>query len=72
MRPYSQGGSDVKLTRMEAARSGENKYSGKPCMVCNGTDRYVVSCSCVRCTKDAVVAQRRKLREALNQAKDGA
>jgi hypothetical protein len=56
---------------MEAARSGENKYSGKPCMVCNGTDRYVVSCSCVRCTKDAVVAQRRKLREALSQAKDG-
>ena len=58
--------------RIEAARSGQRKYTGKPCKVCGGTERYVINAGCVECTKKAKSANESKIRELVEQAKAGA
>jgi hypothetical protein len=62
----------VASPRIEAARQGQRKYTGKPCKACGGTERYVINAGCVECTKKSKSASESKIREILEQAKAGA
>ena len=57
--------------RIEAARAGQRKYTGKPCKVCGNTERYVINAGCVDCTKKSKNASENKIREIMDQAKAG-
>lgn len=58
--------------RIDAAFKGERKYTGKPCKVCGNTERYVSNAGCVECVKKSKTASENKLREIVEQAKEGA
>ncbi len=58
--------------RIEAARKGARKYTGKPCKVCGETEKYVINAACVACTKKSKVGNETKIRELIEQAKAGA
>lgn len=58
--------------RMEAARQGQRKYTGKPCKVCGCTERYVTNAGCVECVKKSKAASAFKFKEIIEQSKAGA
>jgi len=62
----------VTSPRIQAAREGQRRYTGKPCKVCGETEKYVINAACVACTKKAKSASENKIREILEQAKAGA
>jgi hypothetical protein len=62
----------VSSPRIEAARLGQRKYTGKPCKACGETEKYVINAACVACTKNAKTANESKIREIMDQAKVGA
>ncbi len=39
--------------RIQAARQGQRKYTGKPCKACGETLRYTINSACVACTNKA-------------------
>lgn len=57
--------------RIEAARKGERKYTGKPCKVCGNTERYVINAGCVECTKKSKTQSQSKIKELLSEAEGG-
>ena len=57
--------------RFEAAKRGERHYEGTPCKRCGSTLRYVMTGSCVECTKAKSLAHRLKVQEQLRQAREG-
>ena len=58
--------------RIDAAKRGEGKYSGKPCQICGNTQRYTTSASCTACVKRYNDRNKLKIRELLKQARDEA
>lgn len=54
--------------RIEAARSGHRKYTGKPCKVCGSTEKYVINAACVACTKKARAEASAKIKVLMDQA----
>ena len=58
---------EKKLTpRQQAKANGEKRYQGKPCGRCKGTERYVASAVCVRCT---VLSKEERAKEPLVRVK---
>jgi ribosomal protein L44E len=58
-----------KTTREQAASAGQNKfYTGRPCRVGHLTERWVISGSCVECTRrhsrNGVAKKRKDLKNA--------
>jgi len=66
------GDKQVASPRIEAARQGQRKYTGKPCKTCGETEKYVINAACVACTKNSKSASESKIREIIEQAKAGA
>ena len=54
--------------RINAARNGERKYTGKPCKACGETEKYVINAACVSCTKKAREEATKKVKQLLEQA----
>lgn len=51
-----------KQARLEALRSGAQRYQGPPCPHGHDGERYTQSMSCVTCQRDAKRAQRERER----------
>jgi hypothetical protein len=58
--------------RLEAARAGQNKYIGKPCPKCGGTERYVINAGCVVCVKRTKAEAYSRLRQEMLAGKQSA
>ncbi len=58
--------------RIQAAKRGERKYTGKPCKTCGETLRYTINAACVACTNKAKGKNDDNIRSLLEQAKAGA
>ena len=58
--------------RIEAAKRGERKYTGKPCKACSETLRYTINSACVACTNRAKEKDLNNIKTLLEQAKAGA
>lgn len=58
--------------RIEAARQGQRKYTGKPCPKCGCKERYVINAACVDCTKGTSKAAQEIIKQHLQEAKAGA
>jgi hypothetical protein len=58
--------------RFEAARKGLNKYTGKPCPKCGGTERYVINAGCVACLKRFKAESDKRLRQEILAGKESA
>lgn len=62
---------DTSSPRLDAAKSGQSKYEGKPCRRCGGTTRWTINCTCVRCsnirTKEGVRKRRALIRDLLRE-----
>ncbi len=58
--------------RIQAAKRGERKYTGKPCKTCGETLRYPINAACVACTNKAKGKNDDNIRSLLEQAKAGA
>lgn len=58
--------------RIEAARAGQNKYTGKPCPKCGGTERYVINAGCVVCIKSQKAKAYIRLRQEMLAGKRSA
>ena len=54
--------------RIEAARQGQRKYTGKPCPKCGCKERYVINAACVACTNKAKGKNDDNIRALLDQA----
>jgi hypothetical protein len=54
--------------RIEAARQGQRKYTGKPCPKCGCTERYVINAACVDCTKGTSKAAQEVIKQHLQEA----
>lgn len=54
--------------RINAARSGQRKYIGKPCKSCGEKEKYVVNAACVACTKKASAEGNRKVKWILEES----
>ncbi len=58
--------------RIQAAKRGERKYTGKACKTCGETLRYTINAACVACTNKAKGKNDDTIRSLLEQAKAGA
>lgn len=58
--------------RFEAAKRGEKHFDGTPCRRCGATLRYVMTGSCVECTKAKSLAHRLKVQEKLREIRGDA
>lgn len=56
--------------RIEAARNGQRKYTGKPCKLCGCTERYVINAACVECTKGTSKTAQEVIRQHLREAEE--
>ena len=54
--------------RIEAAKNGQRKYTGKPCKACGETLRYTINAACVACTNKAKGKNDDAIRALLDQA----
>lgn len=58
------------ITRMEAAKSGLNRYcTGKPCVNGHHAERYVLNGTCVQCALDSANRHRSEFSSALKSAR---
>lgn len=53
--------------REDAARNGNITYQGRPCKNCGQTEKYVLSASCVSCTKKNATTYNKKTNERLKE-----
>lgn len=53
--------------RLEAARKGEKRYSGKPCLEHANAKRYTSNGACVECTRVRRDGQHNEIRELLKR-----
>jgi hypothetical protein len=54
--------------RIQAAKNGQRKYTGKPCKACGETLRYTINSACVACTNKAKGKTDDAIRAMLDQA----
>lgn len=54
--------------RIQAARKGERKYTGKPCKACGETLRYTINSACVACTNRAKEREHNLIKSLMDQA----
>ncbi len=63
--------SNEESPRHAAAKRGEKFYEGQECGECGATTRYVLTRSCVACTKAKSKAERLRVREWVRKAREG-
>ena len=54
--------------RLAAARAGEFRFEGKPCIHCGGTLRHTSSGACIACVTRKSNAKNAKIRDLLKQS----
>jgi uncharacterized OB-fold protein len=54
--------------RIQAAKQGQRKYTGKPCKACGETLRYTINSACVACTNRAKEKDASNIKTLLEQA----
>ncbi|MEW5560632.1 hypothetical protein AB1287_10345 [Enterobacter asburiae] len=61
------------ITRMEAAKSGLNRYfTGKPCANGHKAERYVLNGTCVQCAMESAAKHRNEFLTTLRAARGNA
>ena len=53
--------------RVAAANRGEKRYTGKPCELHAGGQRYTSNGACVHCTAEKAAARMNKVRDLLKR-----
>ena len=53
--------------RIEAAKRGDKRYSGKPCEAHAGGQRYTSNGACVHCTAEKAAVRMQRVRDLLKR-----
>lgn len=61
-----KNGAPVNNDRVKAQFEGRRRYHGKPCKVCNTTEKYVENYVCCECIKNKARLRAQRKKEATN------